>query len=114
MAAITLLFGLMTESVPLFAVGLVVWFVGQPIYEIVFTAASGQTIGKKIKGIRVVNVSDGRTPSLARSIVRCVVLLGAFWAWYSVLWGNRNHRGPHDRLSRTLVVYADDERLERV
>jgi uncharacterized RDD family membrane protein YckC len=98
--------GFLLESVPLIVVGFLVYFPGNLVYEVACTARWGQTLGKRIKGLRVVKVSDGQPPGVMQSLLRWLVLHTAFWADWSV-WLNRNHRGPHDRLSHTVVVYAD-------
>jgi uncharacterized RDD family membrane protein YckC len=99
--------GFFLENLPLIIVGFLVYFPGNFVYEVACTARWGQTLGKKHKGLRVVNVADGQPPGVMQSLLRWLVLHTAFWADWSV-WINRNHRGPHDRLSQTVVVYAEN------
>lgn len=99
-------------------------FVG---YEIVQTALWGQTVGKRIVDIRVVNESTGRPPGWGRSLIRWAVplipfavlavflsLASEFLAllaavasvavcYLSITW-DRTNQGWHDKAAGTLVV----------
>ncbi len=92
-----------------------------PVYFIFFFAASGQTIGKYVMGVRVVR-ADGRPMTFLTGLVRYFgywisllpLGLGFFW----VVVDNRR-LGFHDHLAKTCVVYSwraygDDYMLERV
>ncbi|WP_371497287.1 RDD family protein [Kitasatospora sp. NBC_00374] len=85
------------------------------LYEVLPTARTGQTFGKRIAGIRVVDAKGpaGRTrpkpPRPARSLLRWIVgqlaavlVLGLFWP----LLDRRARRGLQDRAGRTRVVRA--------
>lgn len=100
-------------------------------YEIVTTAVWGQTVGKRIVGVRVArgeSAGIGLLPSAIRWAVRGLVpvaLIGRFASgvvvrlsvnaigsvWALVLLAsmseNQFHRGLHDRLAGTTVVNAD-------
>jgi uncharacterized RDD family membrane protein YckC len=89
-------------------------------YLLMFTAASGQTIGKMAAGIRVVAAPDelatrtGRTPDLdprltfgqavVRSVTTFVAILTFGAAFVPALLGSR--RALHDRFAHTRVVRA--------
>ncbi|MCY3948714.1 MAG: RDD family protein [Acidimicrobiaceae bacterium] len=99
-------------------------FVG---YEIVQTALWGQTVGKRIVDIRVVNESTGRPPGWGRSLIRWAVplvpfaLLAVFLplagevltllaavvsvasCYLSITWDRKN-QGWHDKAAGTFVV----------
>jgi uncharacterized RDD family membrane protein YckC len=77
------------------------------LYYIIFTGLRGQTPGKMIMRIQVVNV-DGNIPSWGQVIMRevigklisgIVLLLGYIW----VAWDPRK-RAWHDYIARTFVV----------
>lgn len=104
----------------------VLWltFVG---YEVVQSALWGQTVGKRIVDIRVVNESTGRPPGWGRSLIRWAVplvpfaLLGmiltpageylallaaavaAALCYVSITWDRKN-QGWHDQAAGTIVV----------
>lgn len=93
------------------------------LYEIIFTAAKGQTPGKMATRIRVVRAEDlfrpewGRPPSWGQSLVRWglpfvlglpayFVPFGNFLAllcYLSLTW-DRDRQGWHDKAARTFVV----------
>ena len=80
------------------------------LYYILFTGLRGQTPGKMVMHIQVVD-ANGNIPSWGQVIMReligklisgIVLLLGYFW----VAWDPRK-RGWHDYLGRTFVVRKD-------
>ena len=79
-----------------------------PFYFIVFWMLTGQTIGQRVMGLRVVRLNSRRM-SFFRSWVRwigyqvCIFTLGLGFLW--VLIDNRR-MGWHDKLARTCVIYA--------
>ena len=78
-------------------------------YLVTFTAASGQTIGKMLSGVRVVYGEQGRVPfghAVLRSVVvlLCAIPLGL---GLLPLFLDGSRRGVHDRLAGTRVVSAD-------
>lgn len=98
-----------------------IWFVG---YEFVQVAAWGQTIGKRMTGIKVVRSVDGGGPGWGKALGRWAVLYSPFivfclfalsYAWIgllgvllcgaSFLWG-RKKQGWHDIAAGTVVVRA--------
>jgi uncharacterized RDD family membrane protein YckC len=77
-------------------------------YLVTFTAASGQTIGKMVSGVRVVYGDHGRVP-FGHAVLRSVlVLLCAAPAGLGLvpLLLDATRRGVHDRLAGTRVVPA--------
>ena len=81
-------------------------------YEAWFTTVSGQTIGKRALGIRVVLVGGTEPPGLGASVVRAalpvlmgVVTFGVAWIvpYLWVIW-DRDRRGLHDRAAGTEVI----------
>ncbi|WP_405015500.1 RDD family protein [Kitasatospora sp. NBC_01539] len=82
------------------------------LYEVLPTARTGRTLGKRLVRIRVVDVrrpgGGGRPPSSGRSLWRWIVrqtavlLLPLALPW--VLLDRRSRRGWHDRAAGTRVV----------
>ncbi len=75
-------------------------------YVVIFTALSGATLGQRAIGLRVVN-KRGERPGFGRSLVRaCGLLAGLVPGGLGALWiaFDREKRGFHDHLARTLVV----------
>lgn len=85
-------------------------------YETWLTAATGQTVGKRTLGIRVVDVETGAPPGRNASLLRASlppilgVLVPAFGWVVPYIWAvwDRDRRGLHDRLARTRVVTLSD------
>ncbi len=76
------------------------------IYFGYFHAAAGQTVGKRLCGLRVVT-ADGRPIGWARSLVRCAgYFLSSFFLYLGFVWAvlNRRKRAWHDYLAGTVVV----------
>lgn len=71
-----------------------------------FTALGGQTPGKRVFGLQVVDAS-GRGPSVLRSAFRALFALGSgllvLMGFLLVLF-DRRHQALHDKLSGTFVV----------
>ncbi|GAA4850798.1 RDD family protein [Kitasatospora terrestris] len=77
------------------------------VYEVMPTARTGQTFGKRLARIRVVDASGGRPPTVGRSVARWLVgLLGTLLLVGAVvpLFDRTARRGWHDRAARTRVV----------
>jgi len=75
-------------------------------YLVTFTAASGQTIGKMLSGLRVVYGDHARVPFGHAVLRSVVVLLCALPAGLGLvpLFLDASRRGAHDRLAGTRVV----------
>jgi uncharacterized RDD family membrane protein YckC len=70
------------------------------LVELIFDAASGQTFGKCLLGIRVIRVDGAGLASVPWLLLR-TVLLGALIP--AVVW-DRDRRGLHDKAAGTVVV----------
>ncbi|GAB7049637.1 RDD family protein [Catenuloplanes indicus] len=91
-----------------------VWFA----YEVPQIANSGQTVGKRLMGIKTIGLQDGRTPGFARAFRRWNLYGTAtlFWSccgigllWQlldglSPLFDRHMQRAWHDRVAQTVVV----------
>lgn len=75
-------------------------------YELLFTAAQGQTIGKMMMGLRVVpdDMPDADRVSLKQAAVRAVSLLPLGAGLVAALVGSG--QAVHDRMAHTRVVRA--------
>jgi uncharacterized RDD family membrane protein YckC len=71
----------------------------------------GNTIGQIIMGIRVLT-KKGDLPSIIRSFLRATIgislSLGLFIITFIVMIFDRRHRGLHDMIFGTVVVYTWD------
>lgn len=77
------------------------------IYFGYFHAATGQTVGKRMCGVRVVTAQGARPLGWVRSLVRCAgyFLSSFFYAGFLWIALNRKKRGWHDYLAGTMVVH---------
>lgn len=83
-------------------------------YDTVMTSRTGQTLGKKWLGLRVANLDNGSTPSVATSLTRAAVLWIPFAFCCACLWtavsGGWSYfdkpykQGLHDKAAKTVVV----------
>lgn len=78
------------------------------LYEVVLTGLFGQTLGKRLLGIKVVSEATGRPPGVARALVRFLVLW-AFWmltvaAFVMICTDKQRRRGLHDQAAGTVVI----------
>ena len=79
-----------------------------PLYYVFFWSLTGQTLGQRVMGLRVVRLNSRRL-GFRLSLVRwigyqlCIFTLGIGFLW--VLIDDRR-MGWHDKLARTCVVYA--------
>jgi len=89
----------------LIAPGIIVFFAGAGLYDAVCLSRWGQTLGKKYEGLRVVTLANGFPPGFMQALLRWVILTAWPLAEYSVLL-SKSHRGTHDRLAGTVVVYS--------
>jgi uncharacterized RDD family membrane protein YckC len=78
------------------------------LYFFLFTALRGQTLGKHLVRVRVID-GYGQRPSLVKSLIRTaaylpsLVLLALGFLWIGF---DREKRGLHDHLADTYVVRA--------
>ena len=79
-----------------------------PLYYLVFWMLTGQTVGQRVMGLRVIRL-NGRRVGFFASLLRwlgyqlCLATFGLGFLW--VLIDNRR-MGWHDKLARTCVIYA--------
>lgn len=89
------------------ALGAAGLFVGiGALYQIYLGGIVGQTVGKRLLGLRVISIRGG-SPGPARGILRFVLLAlsvmpaGLGWLWCLF---DREHRALHDHLCGTHVI----------
>lgn len=79
-------------------------------YFVWYQAKTGQTIGKKMMHIRVVNAMDGQTPSMGTLALREIVgkFVSSAILMIGYLWAFRDPRKQalHDKIANTLVIKA--------
>ena len=82
----------------------------QFLYSVSFIEENGQTLGKRLMKIRVVD-EHGNPPSLRQALVRETLgkILSAICLFLGFLTmiTNKEKRGWHDKISGTYVVYDD-------
>jgi len=86
------------------------WAIG---YFTFFWSAQGQTPGSRLLGIAVRDAASGTAPGARRAALRVLALpLSALplCAGFLLILVDRRRRALHDRLARTVVVYAGDRR----
>jgi uncharacterized RDD family membrane protein YckC len=87
-------------------VGMVLFSVLALLYFAIFHAALGQTVGKRLVGLRVID-GWGERPSIIRAVGRALayapslLLTGLGFVWIAF---DREKRGLHDWLADTYVV----------
>jgi len=76
---------------------------------ILLAGKTGQTVGKRLVGIRIVKEDHGHAGYLSVILRHCVGYLlstaGLFLGFVWVVWDPRN-QGWHDKIARTIVVLA--------
>jgi uncharacterized RDD family membrane protein YckC len=93
---------------PMAATGLALFLVLGATYLVLLNAGAGQTIGKRLFGIRVID-GYGQPLGLGRSLLRCLALVPSMaLAGLGILWigFDRQRRGLHDWIVDTHVVRA--------
>ena len=102
-----------------FTVSAIIYFIVKKIYFVAFTYTSGQTVGKKLFRIKVVN-EDMTKASFWSIFYREVIgrylcgLKEVVWIGYLIMLLDEEKRGAHDRLSDTRVVYEEDINKEQI
>lgn len=90
-----------------------VWFIVQLVFY-----SKGQSIGKAILGLQVVNSKDGKQTNFGWMLFRNIVAkaaCGPFFCigYWWILIDDRN-RGWHDKISDTLVIDLKASNIEKV
>lgn len=82
-------------------------------YEVVMIARRGQTVGKRVRGIKVLRERDLQVPGFGAAAVRWVIPLaasilpaGAMVVFLSPFLDKARRQGWHDKAAKTVVVYA--------
>jgi uncharacterized RDD family membrane protein YckC len=91
------------------------WFLAQPVYYTVLTGRSGQTLGKRALGLRVIDERAGGTIGYGRAFVRwLIVFVMAFACWFLTildglwpLWDEKRQTW-HDKVASSVVVKLPD------
>lgn len=81
------------------------WLVALGVYLVFFWSLAGQTPGMRIVGLRVTHA--GRTPGIARSVVRYIALLAStipLLLGLAPILFDRRRRGLHDFVAGTTVL----------
>ncbi|MCK8676657.1 RDD family protein [Streptomyces lichenis] len=83
-------------------------------YDTVLTRRNGQTLGKRLMGLRVAMLNDGRVPDTNASLIRAVVLWLPALICCACLWpllllvlilvDKPYKQGLHDKAAKTVVV----------
>jgi uncharacterized RDD family membrane protein YckC len=85
------------------------------VYEWYMTQSTGQTVGKRLMGLRAAMLSDGSVPTQRAAAIRAAILwLPAFCCscfWFliigiTVLFDKPYKQGLHEKAARTVVVTA--------
>jgi len=77
------------------------------LYHLYFTWQSGQTLGKRVLKIRIVEMDSGRIPSFQVALLRSgfrVISENIFYLGYLVAYFTPMVQTLHDKLSNTVVV----------
>jgi len=86
----------------------VLWFVGYIAYFVYFEgSASGQTLGKRILGIRVIDFNSGGEIGYGRAFVRLIVrFISGFFCYLGYLWmlWDKEKQCWHDKAANDVVV----------
>jgi uncharacterized RDD family membrane protein YckC len=91
--------------------GQIEWFlffqiVSKPFYFIVSEFLYGNTLGKRVFGIQVVNLREGRGTLFQMTLRYVLCVLHYFTCGISLLWPifNQKHLSLHEQLSNTKVI----------
>ena len=90
------------------------------LYELLLTATQGQTIGKIVTKIKVINTDNGQAPGWAKSTARWAVLylpilipIIGIPIFLLILFSallNKNRQGWHDKIAKTKVISSSTEK----
>jgi len=100
--------GASSSSRGLLAFAYVLWFAGYIAYFVYFEgSASGQTLGKRILAIRVIDFNNGGEIGYGRAFVRLVVrFISGFFCYLGYLWmlWDKEKQCWHDKAANDVVV----------
>jgi uncharacterized RDD family membrane protein YckC len=86
---------------------------GAIVYFVFFWSVSGQTVGNRMLGIRVVDATTGTPIRARRALLRLGgVVLAAIplCAGFLLILVDRKRRGLQDRIARTVVIDAREDK----
>jgi uncharacterized RDD family membrane protein YckC len=92
------------------AIGAVLWWIWLVAYFVVFWTLTGQTLGNRVLGIRVVRATGG-TVTIRQGLVRVAAFVLAaipLGAGFLPVLVDQERRGLHDRIAKTVVVWTDE------
>ncbi len=112
-ACLPAIIGAIAES-PELAIGLgVLGYLGLSIYQWYLLATTGQTLGKKWMGVRVVKYADGGPVDFVSAVVLRLWVIGLASAFISIVGlidvlfiFSSEHRCLHDHIAGTKVIVA--------
>ena len=101
------------------------WTVLNAAYVILATVLTGRTLGKRLLGLRIVDVATGTIPDARASVVRWAVIalplligwisptVASYTGWFSIvayvpILKGPQHRGVHDVVAGTIVTRVRD------
>lgn len=76
-------------------------------YFVYFWSTSGQSLGQRAVGVRVVSADDGQLISQGRAFVRWLgIVISSIPLWLGLIWVAFDDRkqGWHDKMANTVVV----------
>ncbi|MFD8568291.1 RDD family protein [Streptomyces sp. NPDC057694] len=83
-------------------------------YDVILTARTGQTLGKRLMKLRVATLDSGATPSVQTNLIRALVLWVPFAFCCACIWtaicggwsffDKPYKQGLHDKAAKTVVV----------
>jgi len=116
-AGVLVAVGAGTDSSTLIAIGYLVWILLFGVYEIYFHgSASGQTVGKRAVGIRVIDFATGGPIGYGRSALRWVGrLISGMFCYLGFLWmlWDKEKQTWHDKMANDVVVPTDAYPVEK-
>ena len=82
-------------------------------YWFIFWTVTGQTVGKRIMGVRVVRIDGApmKVTNTARRLAMYYLSMLPFFLGFTWILIDNERRGWHDRFSGTCVIYTWDARL---
>jgi RDD family protein len=89
----------------------VVWLLALVLYEPLFVARAGGTIGHRSVNLRVVTASDLGPVSFPRAIVRAIVKAAVGIPVFLAVYFTAKHQGFHDLVAGTVVVPRDSSEI---
>ncbi|HEV8251184.1 MAG TPA: RDD family protein [Gaiellaceae bacterium] len=96
------------DSNALIGIGYAVWLIGFAVYEIYFHGGpSGQTVGKRALGIRVIDFASGGPIGYGRATIRWLGrIISGLFCYLGYLWmlWDQEKQTWHDKMANDVVV----------